>query len=215
MEKITREIENDMKLFAMVPSQLELDTLEHQRIMLFKGENHSVARQKASDYVEFQQEVFRLTNPKNMRQPWCLMTINPKEGVEYTLLNDKLEDILDDWFIWSVRTYELSKTGRLHCHLLGEIKPNKRNANFYRIKNPFVSSDLCGNAKHIDVRFVTKEDLKRTYSYITKAIVGTSKLEAHVLTLKWREENDVQEVFTRGDIPTCLSPPTLGLIKLN
>lgn len=214
-EKITREIENDLKLLSMVPSQLELDALIEKRIALYKQSQTATARQKAGEYVEFQQEVFRLTNPKNTRQPWCLITINPREGVEYELLDDKVEYMVEDWFTWSVRTYELSKTGRLHCHLLGLIKPEKQNANFYRIKGPFISETMCENVKHIDVRYVTKEDLKRTYSYITKAIVGNSKQEAHVRTLKWREENRIPETIPRGDIPTCLSPPTLGLINLN
>lgn len=213
-EKITREIENDMKLLRMVPSQEELDSLEKQRIAQFLQDQSGKAKIKASEYVEFQQQVFQIINPKNTRQPYCLITINPREGVDFEEFDNKIEEMAD-WLSWSVRTYELSKTGRLHCHMLGEIHPRHQNVNFHRIKSPVISSTMCENVKHVDIRYVPKTELKKTYSYITKAIVGNSKQEAHKLTLKWREEKCIPEVFTRGDIPTCLSPPTLGLINLN
>lgn len=173
---------------------------------------------KAKEYVDFQQEVFQILNPHNALQPYCLITINPREGVEYDVLDAAVENMAD-WMVWSVRTYELSKTGRLHCHMLGEIKPQRQNKSFYRIKGFAISSTMCENAKHVDIQYVPKSELVKTYSYITKAAVGKSKQEAHLLTLQWREENSIPAVFTRGDIPTCLSPHSpvapLELINLN
>lgn len=215
MTEISQEIKNDMKLAAMVPSQFEFDALEKAKIARYRTDQSAVAQSKAGEYVEFQQKVFQLQNPKNTRQPWCLMTINPREGTDYDLFDDKIEYMVEEWFTWSVRVYELSKTGRLHCHLLGLIQESKQNANFCRIKAPFISPTMCENVKHIDIRYVPKAELFRTYSYITKAVVGNSKQEAHVKTLQWRAENSIPETIQRGDIPTCLSPQPTGLIKLN
>lgn len=206
---------NEMKFVSMIPSQLEIDTIAQTKIESLRKDLNVDRSLRANDYVGFQRKVFEIYNPKNLRQPYVLMTINPIEGVDFLEFDAQIENTVDSWFEWCVRTFELSKTGRLHAHILACVKPGKRNGNFGRIKDAYIKQSLCGNAKHIDIRYVPEEQLQKTYSYITKQVCSDSKSLAHQLTLKWREENRIPPLFSRGDIPTCLSPLSTELINLN
>lgn len=189
-----------------------LHTLTAKRVKLAASNYAFSIRNKAQSFVDFNDTVQELQYSKS-RTPYCLITINPKPEVTLTQLQDAVNALIPNYFTWSIHTFEIRKAPDLglHAHLLGYILPSKQTPNFSRIKNSLVPT-LCGNTKHVDIKYVPQHELENTYSYITKTKVAKSKKAANDATITWRSSNDLPTTYTSGDTPTCLSPPTIELI---
>lgn len=192
-----------------------VDDLERQSVARFAAEAKSKAHTKASDQVAFEDAYSEIKISKG-RTPFCLMTINPKPEITFAELEQTLINACDVYFVWYVYSFEIrSKPDQgLHCHVLAQIKEKKQNRNFSQIKDYFYPV-MCGNKKHIDVRYVKSDELEKVFEYIQKTRVAKSKKSAVEATLSWREENGIDPYYSVGDLPTCLVPPTQDLISLN
>lgn len=202
----------DEKHLNFLASLEPLEDVLQASFRRFQYEQRANAQAKASDQVLYE-EAYSMIKTSRNRTSFCFMTINPRPGTEYDVLQAVCTAAFDSYFEWYVYAFELRKNSEgLHCHVLGKIKPSRNNTNFSRIKNYF--RELIGNLKHVDTKFVVESEIKKVFDYITKTSVAKSKSVAHKATLKWREDNGIDSHWTVGDLPTCLVPDPSDAIEV-
>lgn len=161
------------------------------------------SRGKAGDQINYE-DAYEEIKISRSRTPYCLVTINPKPDVDLEELRSVCEDAFSEYFAWYIWSYEIRSAPDkgIHCHCVARILDRKNNTNFYRFKTKF--STIVGNPKHVDIRFLPDNQLEKSAQYVKKETVAKSKQASHEATIAWREENDIEEFYFLGDVPTCL-----------
>lgn len=192
---------------------VELNDIIAKNVQRHMANYNFTIGKKATSFVDFNDKVQEIQYNKS-RTEYCLLTINPKLTVTLDEFQDKVNALIEKYFSWSIHTFEIRQSPDigLHCHIIAKIKSQYNNSNFTRCKTMFVPT-MCGNAKHVDIRYVQDSELPKCLSYITKTVVSKSKKAAHDATILWRAANLLPDHAITGDIPTCLSPPTIELIN--
>lgn len=163
---------------------------------------HSLMR-KAQDFVKTQEYIEQIQFTRH-HTLYYLVTFNAKPGVTIQQLQDHVISIMDtDKIEWAHVVYEVtSNTQRApHAHVLLKRNPCVNKANFpYRVLRRNFKS-VVNSPKAIDIKCMEEDELEKAYSYITKARVDPSKQASHNLTLAWREENEIEPLYTLGESP--------------
>jgi hypothetical protein len=196
-----------------IPTEAEFEALLLERFNLFHKNRSYSTSAKAQDFTDFQSAVEHIMFAKS-RQPHVLITINPRPGITYEDFSDKVQFICEKYFHWSIHSYEIRSapdTG-MHAHIVGLIKLQYQNSNFSRIKTNFVPT-MCGNAQHVDIRYINDKDVQKSIKYIRKDTTAKSKAAGNLATIAWRKELNIPRQIILGDIPTCLSPDSELIIN--
>lgn len=150
--------------------------------------------QKASNYVEVQNDIAEIQWRRNRTNNW-FVTINPKP--EYQSLA-KFRPLVDEFakkFRAVCWTYEIRSDAKpygLHCHMMLYQPMNRQTKNTVtNIKRFWTRRGVCGNAKHIDIKYVDNDQVQNTYDYMKKTNAPKSKKKANDLTILWRKKNKV------------------------
>lgn len=137
---------------------------------------------------------------KAEKHPYALITINPRpdsdlqEFVELVHKSIKKKWITEYIYTFEQRGTKEDKYGTgHHCHML-LYREGKRPSELSReFHNTF--KHLIGNAKHIDIRYVSEKDADNCRAYINgdkKDEKKKAKCEADDL---WRTENALEKVY--------------------
>lgn len=180
----------------------------------FQGENKAKAHSKASNQVDFE-EAYSQIKTSRARTPFAWITVNPKPSTSFEDLKEVCDEAFSKYFAWYAYAFEIRKApdGGMHCHCLGQIYENRQNKNFSCIKDHF--RNMIGNLKHVDIRYVSSDEIEKVWSYLNKTYQAGSKKPAYKATLDWREDNGIESIYIEGDLPTCLVPDPSNLISLN
>lgn len=184
-----------------VPSEEDLVHMLEQRILSYERDRNATVRLKATSFVDQMEETDRIKFSRK-RTPYWYVTINPKPGISLEKLHNQVVVLLSQPGIkdpiWCYEIRAKPDQG-LHCHILFTKHTNDRNYPQRKVKNLFVPS-LCGNNKHIHIKWITKEELAAVQSYIAKETVSQAKRGANDATLSWRQLRKIPKIFTEDHL---------------
>lgn len=156
---------------------------------------------KAWQYIAFTEEVERIHYSRK-GTPFFFVTINPKPGITVEKLHNTIVKMLSQEGIkdpmWSLEIRAAPDKG-LHAHVYFEYNTTDKNFVNRKIKKHFVP-DLCQNKKHVDVKWVSADEIQQVQSYILKSVVTTSKKESNIATLAWREKEGIPHPFLESHL---------------
>lgn len=182
------------------PAAVDLFLQEKKAVRAFARNQRAKAFTKAVEFVDVQEEIAAVQYSRK-RTPYWFVTINPKPEVTLEQLHNRLVDLLSMESIESPKwVYEVRKPGEgLHAHVLFTCHTSDKNFADRKVKSLFVP-DLCGNKKHVHVKWVTQAELAACESYMTKANVSKSKKPSNDATLQWRQENNVPSLLNEDHL---------------
>lgn len=192
-----------------------LDEIIDKRFKAFMADQKIGTLKKASDFLNVQDKIQELTYSRK-RTPYWFITINPKPEVDYDDFHNRILDLVTNEsvseYLYSFEVRNSDHTG-LHAHVLLECHTTDKNFADRKIKKLFVP-ELCGNPKHVDIKWVSYDQLPEVVSYIKKDKVSRSKKASNDATLDWRSTNNIPAYIVEGEHLTCLcSPPNLILLN--
>lgn len=189
-----------LKLVRFLLEDESLEKLLAERIANFKRSNQIGIEHKALNITKCQDHIQQITYRKKMT-PYWFITINAKPTVSFQQLSDSVEA----YFLTCTNAYwvfETTKNNHLHCHCLAYIPDYTKNT-CNRMKNHFITEDICGTKKHIYVKWITKEDVPITKNYLDKSEQIASKQASNKLTIAWRKSKSIKKFYQIGNILTC------------
>lgn len=164
-------------------------------------EHDYVNAHKAHQYIAFTEEVERIQFSKKAT-PYFFVTINPKPEVTTEQLHNAIVKMLSHPGIinpmWSYEIRAAPDKG-LHAHVFFEYHSANKNFVNRKIKKIFVPR-LCGNNKHVCVKWPPLQEVETTCKYILKGDVSTSKKPSNDATLLWREKENIPHPFNESHL---------------
>lgn len=169
---------------------------------LNQSEN-TTALSKASSYVKFQDQVCTI-NQSRKRTPNWFVTVNPRGDVCFKDFHETVCKVLnnpeieDPFWCYEIRDSDSPNRG-LHAHILFHCETKNRNFAYRKIKIPFLDK-MCGNTKHIDIKYVPESEIENVKSYIRKDKISRTKKKANDETIQWRIQNNLKPIYEGADL---------------
>jgi len=181
-----------------VPSALSIQKILDERLELFRRDYDAKIGSKAAEIVDVSDRVAAIQHSRR-RTPYWFVTINPKLDTGVEVFHNSIVEFFSVHPVENLKwSYELSSNGNLHCHMLFEFHTTDKNWCDRKLKNHFLA--LCGNKKHIHVRWVSKADVSKVQSYLVKTTVAKSKKGGVDKTKLFRESHGLPDLLTEDHL---------------
>lgn len=205
MENFDVKFKDDYDLYGeVIPKKVFTENLPFRHPEFLRQEIATLAREGKG---EISDEIF---DARKSNTDYIFVTVNPDETkLDITDFFHMVSKYVELCFV-SEYTYVFEQRGitdgdfnGVHSHIF--FKRQRKPSECQKETKRFFKK-CVGNGRHIDIKFITKEDYDKVHNYIAGKKIDPSKHAKQMNDILFREKYNLLPIYTnvlRAPVPTC------------